>query len=305
MTKVENLRPDTIGANRCCVFAHFDKDDVVDDYVLHYLRSLGRVSSNIIFVSTSRLSADTLEQLKETCHVVIVRENIGHDFMSWQVGIHSLTAIDDYDELVICNDSVYGPFYGLEDIFSTMQGKSCDFWSLTENHGISYHLQSYFLVFRKAVLRSSEFRKFWESVHSVRPKQQIVQQFEVGLSQLLLQANFKPEVYIHYQPGIWSVVQNIDIPLMLKSPVAALRLLAKVLKTVSQRRSAIDRNPTHIAWKELIVRHKMPFIKIELLRDNPMYMDINDYYAVIRAYSDYDVNLICNHLARVKGLGQQ
>ena len=44
------------------VFAHFDKDTIIDDYVIYYLQALRAVSEKIIFVSDCDL--DERELLK-------------------------------------------------------------------------------------------------------------------------------------------------------------------------------------------------------------------------------------------------
>ena len=36
---------------RVVIFAHYDKDNIVDDYVIYYLKALKEVASEIIFVS--------------------------------------------------------------------------------------------------------------------------------------------------------------------------------------------------------------------------------------------------------------
>jgi lipopolysaccharide biosynthesis protein len=290
---------------RCAIFAHFDKNDTVDDYVFYYLKNLSKVSSDIIFVSTSNLSIGTIERLKGICTNVIIRKNIGYDFMSWRMGIKSIPDLDFYDDLIICNDSVYGPFSCLESIFDTMDQKKCHFWGLTESHAIAYHLQSYFVVFRKEILFSNQFREFWASVDQLDIKKQIIEEYEIGLTQTLLKANCKPGVYIHYKPTLWVFFKIICRSLRNKTPyqkfnnflaLFTLKLLFKQIQLT--RRNYL--NPTHFYWKELILFKNMPFLKIELLRDNPMHIDIEDYESVIKKCSDYNLDLIHNHLKRVK-----
>jgi len=60
-------------------------------------------------------------------------------------------------------------------------------------------------------------------------------------------------------------------------------------------------NTTHHFWKEILISGKVPFIKIELLRDNPMNMDIDDFEHTIQEVSNYDTHLIDNHLGRMRG----
>ena len=52
-------------------------------------------------------------------------------------------------------------------------------------------------------------------------------------------------------------------------------------------------------WKVLITKYNFPFIKVELLRDNPMGIRIADYDAVLHRMSSYDIKLITNHLTRM------
>lgn len=179
---------------RLCLFAHFDKDNIVDEYVLFYLRDIRKVADRIVFVSTSSLNAETISRLKDICDSVIIRKNEGYDFASWQTALQSET-LQNFDELILCNDSVYGPFFPLEQVFGEMKGESCDFWGMTSNYDIAFHVQSYFLVFRKTILVSSVFQKFWDSMEIQQSKAKVIKLFEIGLSQTLLKAGFKASTY--------------------------------------------------------------------------------------------------------------
>ena len=45
--------------NRVCVFAHYDYNDIVDDYVYYYLNELLLVVQKLVFVSVSEILAST------------------------------------------------------------------------------------------------------------------------------------------------------------------------------------------------------------------------------------------------------
>ncbi|HTV30272.1 MAG TPA: hypothetical protein VMF32_21150, partial [Xanthobacteraceae bacterium] len=91
-----------------CLFAHFDKDDRIDDYVLRYLAQLRELNFSIVFISTSRLPAAETARLQGTCCDVILRDNAGLDFASWSVGFAKHAAAIG-GRLLLANDSVYGP----------------------------------------------------------------------------------------------------------------------------------------------------------------------------------------------------
>lgn len=103
--------------------------------------------------------------------------------------------ISKYDELILINDSCYGPINDLAPICEQMTRRECDFWGITASHEISFHVQSYFLVFKKPILNNEKFRKFWGNVSSVNGKLEyhsVVEKYEVGLSQLLCSEGFRP-----------------------------------------------------------------------------------------------------------------
>lgn len=281
--------------NRAIVFSHYDEDNLVAPYVLVYLKALQDIASTIIFVSTSSLSNEIQETLGTYCQKVILRENEGYDFMSYKVGLSHID-YTNYDEVVLCNDSVYGPFYPLSDAFEAMQTKPIDMWGMTENYEQSYHLQSYFLVFRKSILQSDAFENFWENVDILSKKEDIIQEYEIGLSRHLLQHAFKLDAYskirISLKDKLLLQVQTLTFE-KIKRKLISLFYHTSISSTIGQI------NPSLTLWKTLIVNEKMPFIKRELLRDNPKNINVDDVYEIIGEISSYDTSLITHHLERL------
>lgn len=281
--------------NRHTIFAHYDKDDLVDEYVWYFLRSLKEVSSSIVFVTTSKISQDDVTRLEKICDTIIVRENVGYDFVSWQTGMNSAASIanlDDFDEVIICNDSVYGPLFALGAIFEAMSKKDCDFWSMTDNYEIAYHLQSYFLVFKRKVVNSKAFKDFWGAVKVERTKGEIIKKYEVGLTQCLMSAGFRPCAYAPCP----STARMLTVKAIsaLRNPLRAMSRILTSLKGGEFNYRAL--NPTIFLWRELLVKYRMPFLKVELLRDNPGGVDIKGWEDIVREQSNYDTKLIKRHL---------
>lgn len=181
---------------RAIVFAHYDIHNMVDEYVYFYLQALRVYASKIIFVSTvHKLSDLELNKLKKYVDDIIIRENIGYDFMSFKMGLESLE-LSHYDEVVLCNDSVYGPVYPLEKMFEKMSKSTCDMWGVTANEAGGFHLQSYFLVFKCNLIKSNEFISFWKDVTIIEDKQRLIKLYEIGMSQCFLNAGYVLETYI-------------------------------------------------------------------------------------------------------------
>ncbi len=282
--------------SRAAIFVHYDKHNIIDDYVYFYLQELQQNSSYLVFVSTAKLPEEDVATLSKYCSKVIVRENVGYDFMSYKIGLESFD-YQEYDEVVICNDSVYGPIYSLKDVFNAMQHKECDFWGITDNKDIQYHLQSYFLVFRKKILNSQVFLDFWDDVKVLNNKNDIIKKYEVGLTQILIKAGFSSQVYASFKPT------NIQKTIMFAKKLTPCKIFKKINALLTQK-SSIKRigklNSTHYFYKELLVIDKVPFIKIELLRDNPLNVNLNEIERLITKFTNYNFSLIKNHLSRMR-----
>ncbi len=286
---------------RACVFAHFDLHNTVDDYVLYYLKCLCKAVDTLVFVTVSRLSQVDLAVLVDMGVEVIQRENIGYDFFSYQAGMKSLV-LTDYDELLLCNDSVYGPFFDLEKLFAAMNSSEFDFWGITENYEYSRHIQSYFMNFGSSVFQSEEFQRFWQDLQPLDDKREIIRRYEVGLSQSLIGKGFKARALVSFE----QVSKLHRVALSWRQYVRTVRRRWRELQFYSDvfhiiflgRQIAV--NPTHMEWTSLVVDHGSPFIKIELLRDNPKGVEgLELVYEVIAKISNYPGSLISNHLARI------
>jgi rhamnosyltransferase len=294
VTSLNNLKQ-----KRAAIFANFDKDNKVDDYVVYYLQQLKTVCNKIVFVSTSDLPEDEIARIAGICNSIIKRSNDGHDFMSYKIGLQNLNTAE-YDELIICNDSVYGPFFPLNEMFSAMERRNCSFWGVTESLDVAYHIQSYFMVFKKEVFESACFKKFWRDISVLNDKSDIIGEYEVGLSQTLLENKFKSNIYISFSPSYLDFIKMI---LNIKFIFKYLRRHYKNLQNkifINPSKKMKKLNPTLSFWEQTMKKHRMPFLKIGLLRDNPYDINMKDFESTIKEFSDYNTAYIKRHLDRIQ-----
>jgi rhamnosyltransferase len=233
-----------------CLFAHFDKDNIIDEYVVHYIKNLFSLKIDIIFISNCKFLKDKeIEKIKPYCKKIIIRKGRARDFGSWKIGISVLGEdIKNYDYLILANDSVYGPLNNnLKNILSFFENSQYDGFGITDSYEVKYHLQSYFLIFKKNIITSKVFNNFWQNFYFFNRKRTIIEKYEIGLSQKLIKHGFKLGAYYDY----WGLIKSINE----SHPYYSLIVNNFV-------------NPTHFLWDKLI-KKGCPFIKIELLRDNP------------------------------------
>ena len=193
---------------RLCVFAHWDRDNIIDDYVIYYLKALKEVCETIIFVSDCNLDSNETNKLNNIADFVLAQKHGEYDFGSYKRGF--LFAKEkglEFNELLLVNDSCYGPFYPLKPIFDKMGNKKCDFWGMIQNsYGVKFtskglqsyykpHLQSYFINLKQPTFQV--FEKFIKKVKKESSKEEIVINYEMGLTSILQNAGFKSIVYFN------------------------------------------------------------------------------------------------------------
>ena len=285
---------------RVCIFAHFDKHNKVDAYVWYYLNELQIVAEKIVFVTVSDISVHDIQRLKLLNIEVIKRENKGYDFYSYKVAIKSLD-LTQYDELIVCNDSVYGPVMPLKEVFESMTDEECDFWGITASKSIAYHLQSYFIVYKSNILRSSEFLDFWRNVIVLDDKIEIIKQYEVGLSLFLFKKGFTGIPYVQNVSYEMNKKDNIIrlITRLANAPSKVFKLLIyphQYWSAIKQKNS----NTSLVYWDKLLLNKQMPFLKISLfINSADSKKNLNKFEEIIKSISSYQTSLIKNHLKRI------
>lgn len=257
---------------RAVVFAHYDKDNLIDDYVVYYVSALKKAGCDVVFVSCKELAQTELEKLNGLVIHTITENHDEYDFGSYKRGFLYLEPkLSEYDELIFANDSCYGPLYPISEVFAEMEKRDCDFWGITKNN-YAYqafvkqiffkvpHIQSYFISFKRQIFQNSIFINFVKSITFQSCKQDIISKYEVGLSQLLYENNFRSDEYIKdysYQALI-------------------------------------------CFWQKLVIRNKMPFVKCSVLRKKNNEITLTYNWENILKQTSYPVDFIRKNLLRTQ-----
>lgn len=272
---------------RVCIYCFYDKDGIVDDYVIYYLKQVLKICIKVLFVSNGELSLESYKKLKQLPSIqVYERKNIDFDAGAFKFGLNKLEdEIEQYDQLILSNNSFFGPIFPLEETFSEMETRSetkaIDFWGMTihlksderidktqQFDYINEHVQSYFIVFNKNVFTSGVFKKFISGLPPLKSFAEAVCLYELRLTQTLSDAGFKYDSYVDntlYPPQNTTILYPLDIIKISKMPIVK----RKVFTSDYQHTFAVSRG--HFAADTM-----------NYIRDN----------------TNYDVNLIWQHLLR-------
>lgn len=193
---------------RAAVFAGFSNKNIIEDYVLHYLKSLKEKCDFIVYAADNYLSDSEKIKLEGIADFIIAERHGEYDFGSYKRGVAYLKKEKKLDDhlLILCNDSCYGPINNFDNIFSTMEGKNLDFWGLTRNDEIEPHIQSFFLAFTPHVYSSKEFNEFFEGITKQADVQAVIIQYETKLTKILSEAGYQWDVFL--SPKILKVTQK-------------------------------------------------------------------------------------------------
>ncbi len=193
---------------RLAIFASYDKNEVINDYVVYYLKELNKVS-DVIFVADNPLKEEGREKIRPFTAHIIAEKHGEYDFGSYKRGYlwaKETGLLSNYDQLIYCNDSVFGPIHPFDPIFSKMERRQAtDFWGMftikekspaETNLRKKTHAQSYFIVFNSKVVSSEIFSNFMHNITKLQSKSAIIENYEVGLSQMLINSGFQCDGYM-------------------------------------------------------------------------------------------------------------
>lgn len=178
---------------RIAVFASYSDDGFLPPQVLPYLAGLKPLTSAVVVVCDNDLLPGEREKLTPFAAHVITGRHGEYDFGSYKRGIawakeNGLLA--DADDLILCNDSCFGPVGSFAPMFANMEARALDFWGATDSHQISYHLQSYWVVLSHKVFSSEAFNNFIMGVQEQENVQEVILNYEVGMTKTLTAAGF-------------------------------------------------------------------------------------------------------------------
>ena len=280
-------RPGLDAASRdLLILVHHDPDGQVDPHVLAAIDAYRAADIDVEVVTSgvddegrSRIAARDVP-----VHERSVNDGL-RDFGAWRLVIDHLgeEGIAGYERIILANDSAYFPVLDPTPFLTALRDADTDLWSATDSFsGGRYHLQSYFLALRPSALAviAPELRRL-ASEHPDPTKLALIQYFEIGLSQFAAAQGLTL--------GAFASVADLTRPRPAVRPPDE-RPLGHLTVTVT--------NLTHHFWRHALGAD-LPFLKVELLRDNPLDVDVDGWQELV-AGGTCTAATIEAHLARVR-----
>ncbi len=180
---------------RLCIYVTYDPENMVDDYIGYMLRELRALADCLLVVCNYDHIAKGIGNVEPYADQIFYRDNAGFDAGAYQEILRRIDQIDEYDEMILSNDTFFGPFVPLDSIFDKMESDPCDFWGLNRRH-IPLHdfIASFFMVFRRRTIQPVT-----DYMCSCMPenmcREDVLRLFEQGISNELKRKGFHMGCY--------------------------------------------------------------------------------------------------------------
>jgi rhamnosyltransferase len=194
--------------DRLLLFVHYNPHGELSDHVVYSLTALRPLFRRIHLASNSPLRVADRERLGPIVDTVVERPNLGFDFRAWREMMeeYGWDQLGTHDSVTIMNDTCFGPIVPIEPVFEEMENRDADFWGISDHPDtrvdppsgllpVPYHLQSYFMSFKRDVVVSPGFRAFWETVEAETSIDRVIVMYETRLTQSLWSSGFRSSVY--------------------------------------------------------------------------------------------------------------
>ena len=274
---------DTV-ASRLGFFVFFDPQSIVDPYVLHLIDAFRPNFSRFIVISNSQLDVANTALLQQHCDCLYFRENKGLDAGAFKDGMFHFCGreeIQKYDEVVLINDTFFGPVHSFEDMFREMSCRDLDFWGMSAGYpsdenwlDVKYgytpaHIQTFFTAFRRNMVASQAFYDYWNQYdENLSQMDAVVSQHETVMTKHFEDLGFRWDIYadtkkynseersenfnIYYQHP-YTMMKDMHFPVLKKKVLSANIPQVLYLNDLEEPREAMEFIRDHSDYDENLI----------------------------------------------------
>ncbi|WP_162564250.1 MULTISPECIES: rhamnan synthesis F family protein [Microbacterium] len=215
-------------ARRLVIYTMYDRRGDVEPYVMHALTGLRPHAQRLVVVVNGSLSDSARTRLESVCDEIVVRPNTGLDIGAQRDALQQLGGgLAAFDELLLTNDTWYGPLDDFDALFARMAAQPVHFWGmtahaaasphpLTGSGSVAYHLQSYWIAVRREMFTTADWAAYWSGLGAVRGYQDAVLRHESRFTGhfralgYIGVAAFDTDRYATDNASLWAPIQLID-----------------------------------------------------------------------------------------------
>lgn len=130
-------------ANNCVIYAHYDDENIIKDYVLQAINALIYVGYEIIFYTASEHINNIDPEILPFKINYIKNIGPGTDWLIWYNTCKNIIKENkNYDNILLLNDSIILPINGIDNFKDTIEQmrQTSDFWGHWESNEVQWHI---------------------------------------------------------------------------------------------------------------------------------------------------------------------
>jgi lipopolysaccharide biosynthesis protein len=191
---------------RLLIYVVYDRRGDVEEYIPYALTHLREHCARIVAVVNGSLTDEGRARLEVVTDDVVVRENRGFDIWGYKEGLEAVGEdIAEFDEVVLANDTWFGPVRPFAPLFERMDRRPLHFWGMTDHVRVEphpftktgylpYHLQSYWVAVRREMFLSEQWRDYWRDLPIIESYSDAVVKHEGVFTEHFTEQGFVGEV---------------------------------------------------------------------------------------------------------------
>ena len=178
--------------DRLFLFAGFDKDCIIDDALIYYVKQLSK-HGDVILCMDCDCKKSEINKIKEYTIHTIAKRHGEYDFGSYKRCFqyaHDKGILKDYNYVYLINDSVFGPVININPTLKNIESiKSDAAGIIISKHKTHAFIESWFVRLNKNIFISDWFYNFMNSIEQEEFKYQVTIKYEHGLTNLIKDNN--------------------------------------------------------------------------------------------------------------------
>ena len=261
---VSLFQPKFSDNDRLAIFVHWSKSDRISKHDQNLIHCLASEFDQVLVVCNRNGTGNRNQPLidnPDSKIQVIERFNEGYDFGGYQDGMLLIREFSDaFSEVLLINNSIFVLKSSLTELIQEVRDSDFDVTSITSSSEETFHLQSYFLHFKKRTLSDSGLWDWFFKLETNSNKRATVTSLEIPFSTEMNALGFTCG-------AIWNSQQleNLMYSAAGSNLLTEFRRQTGWIFSMRSFFSGEPLNPMHYMWPHLL-ELGCPFIKKDLVR---------------------------------------
>lgn len=173
-----------VAGETVALFAAYAPEGRLKPNVAPYVAALDDAGVRVVLVVASDHPVEIEPALMARLAGGFVRENGGYDFAAWAHLMRCEPGLFAAETLMLVNDSVICSARpgALDGLLARVRAHPAPVVGATDNWEFAWHLQSFFLAFKRPAVCSVALQAFFGGVHALSDKEEVIRAYEVPLA---------------------------------------------------------------------------------------------------------------------------